>query len=383
MCSRAQFGLSRSFVSGSSHFKFSNLKVELSEDKSPVQLPAEKPFGMIPTRHMFTVDYENGKWGTPKIVPFGMIPIHPFNSGLHYAISCFDGFKAYKDSKGQVRLFRPDVHVNRLVNSTSRLALPPFNPDEFMKCLHKYVWIEKDWIPTKKGESLYIRPIHFGAETSLGVRPSTRSKLMIVSCPVGSYFEGGLKPISLEIYRDYERGTPRSAAGYKIGANYAPTVKISGEMKQKHGADQVLWVYGDKILEVGACNIFFLFKSKDGKLELITAPLDGSILPGVTRQSILELERAKKRFHVQERHVTVPELFQVEKEGRLVEVFGCGTGVTIMPVGKLIIDSKSIKTKANESEAGSTYARSILDELQGIMYGEINHPYSVVVKEQR
>lgn len=260
------------------------------------------------------------------------------------------------------------------------MALAPYDKAELLKCLEEYVKVEKNWIPNKVGEALYLRPFAFSMESTLGVKPPTRNRIMIVASPVGNYFGDKFKPITLGICREYERGTPHSAAGYKVSPNYGPTIQISGQLKKEQNCDQVLWLYHDRMLEVGACNIFFLIKDKNGQLELITAPLDNAILPGITRDSVLKLEREKKRFKVTERHITITELQEVYNEGRLVEIFGTGTAVVIMPVKDIITEQGRITTKATEN-SGYEYAKSILEDLQSIMYGIREHPFSHIVRE--
>lgn len=315
-------------------FKASDLKITRVANDG-LKGVKDMTFGSTHTAHMLTVDYLNGVWEQPEIKPYAPLSMDPFNSTLHYAVSCFEGLKAYKDDKHRIRLFRPDQNMERFSQSCSRLALGTFDKAELLKCIEELVKLEKNWIPSNVGESLYLRPFAFSMENTLGVKPPSRSRLMVVASPVGNYFGAEFKPISLGVCREYERGNPRSAAGFKIASNYAPTIQITGKLKQTQDVDQILWLYNDKILEVGACNIFFLLKTKSGQLELVTAPLDGSILPGVTRSAVLELEREKKRYVVSERDLTMTELKEAHKEGRVVEIFGTGTAVCIMPVNKI------------------------------------------------
>lgn len=317
-------------------FKYSDLKVELSKDNSPVKLdiPSLK-FGYTHSRHMFEVDYKNGKWETPTIRPFQNLSIHPFNITLHYALTCFEGMKAYKDPKGGLRLFRPMENMKRFESSCDRLVLPKFDKTELLKCLEELVRVDKDWVPSEKGASLYLRPFAFGMDEELGVKVSKNAKLMIVCSPVGPYYSTGVKPTKLAIYREYERGSPKSAAGYKLGSNYGPTCKITDDLAQK-GYNQALWVHDDNILEIGASNIFFLLKGQDGKRELITPPLDGSVLPGITRKSIIEIAEAEhKDVNVSVREFTVSELKKAFDDGRVLEIFGAGTAVCISPVAEI------------------------------------------------
>jgi branched-chain amino acid aminotransferase len=243
--------------------------------------------------------------------------------------------KGYKDANGDLRLFRPMENMKRFETSCERLSLPKFDKNELLLCMEDFVKVEKEWIPANEGSSLYLRPFAFGTDEELGVKPSSAAKLMIVACPVGPYFSTGVKPIKLAVVRDYERGNPRSAAAYKLGANYGPTCSISSELVSR-GYNQALWTHNDNILEVGACNIFFLVKNKNGKTECITPPLDGSVLPGITRKSIVELiEKEHPNVDMVVRDYTVTELVESFNENRVIEVFGAGTAVTILPVQEL------------------------------------------------
>ena len=328
MLARTVFGRRSGF---SFSFKAADLSIERVANTG-LKGVTDMSFGATHTAHMFMVDCDRGVWDKPKIVPYAPISIDPFNSTLHYSISCFEGMKAYLDKQNRIRLFRPEENMKRFSSACERIALFPFDRNELLECLKEYTKVEKNWISGQRGEALYLRPFAFSMENTLGVKSPTHSRIMIVASPVAGYFSKTTKPIKLSICREFERGTPKSSAGFKISPNYAPTIKIAGDLKKRDGSDQVLWLYNDRILEVGACNIFFLMKDQTGALELVTAPLDGSILPGVTRSTILQLERERKRFKVSERNFTMTEVKQAYKEGRLVEIFGTGTAVVILPV---------------------------------------------------
>ena len=312
-------------------FRAADLQIEKVENDG-LKGVKDMSFGATHSAHMFYVDSIKGKWGTPKIVPYAPIPIDPFNSTFHYSVSCFEGMKAYLDNQNRIRLFRPDQNMKRFASACERLSLDPFDTNEFLKCLVEYTKVERNWIPSKRGEALYLRPFAFSMENTLVVKHPESSRVMIVASPVAGYFSKEVKPIKLGICREFERGFPKSAAGFKISPNYGPTIKIGLDLHNSVGADQVLWLYNDRILEVGACNIFFIIKDENGDLELVTAPLDGSILPGVTRSSVLERERERKRFKVSERIFTLTEVKKAFNEGRLVEIFGTGTAVVVLPV---------------------------------------------------
>ena len=327
--------MSRLFSANTFYAK--DIEVTLSEDTSkPPLTDKDLIFCTTPSRHMFEVDFENGEWQTPRIRPFEDLRISPFNITLHYALTCFEGMKAYTDDNDQLRLFRPMENMKRFLSSIDRLLLAKFEPEELVKAIEQLVKIDQDFVPSKPGSSLYLRPLAFGTESNLGVKASSSTKLMVVTGPVGPYFQTGVEPIALATYRDYERGTPKSAAAFKLGSNYGPTCQITGKLMKEQGVSQALWIYDDKILEVGMSNIFFLLKNKNtGKPELITPPLDGSVLPGITRKSVIELVEGEGEVPLTERDFTVTELKQAFEEDRVIEIFGVGTAVTVLPIGEL------------------------------------------------
>lgn len=208
----------------------------------------------------------------------------------------------------------------------------------------------------------------------LSVSRSFSQKVSIILSPAGSYFGNTFEPVNLILNRDYERGNPRSAARFKLGGNYAPTIKPANENLAK-GYDQVLWVHDEKIIEVGAMNIFFLIKNEEGSQELVTPPLDGSVLPGVTRKSIIELVKEQGTVPVFERDITVTELITLFEEDRVVEIFGAGTAATSVPVKKICIDDKIYRTKV-DGESGWDFTKSILNQLTDIYYGRVEHKFS-------
>jgi branched-chain amino acid aminotransferase len=254
--------------------------------------------------------------------------------------------------------------------------MPTFNGDKFLEYIKQLLLLDKDWIPDKKGYSLYIRPTMIATEPVLGVHPAEEVLLYVITCPVGPYYPTGFKPVALYADSKAVRAWPGGTGGYKIGANYAPGIAPALEAAAK-GYQQILWLHEDKITEVGTMNLFCLWINKEGKKELITAPLDGQILPGVTRKSILELTREWNQFLVSEKEWDMKSLIQALKEGRVIEMFGAGTAAIVSPVYKIFYQGKdhSVPCKDNAGELTS----KLMESLLSIQYGETNSPWSVIV----
>lgn len=349
-------------------------------------------FGHVFTDHMFRVDWdtENG-WTTPLISKIHNLDLHPGAKVLHYAIEAFEGAKAFRGYDNKIRLFRLDQNVQRLQQSAKRLALPAFDEDELIKCIHKLVHIDQDWIPQMQGQqqltSLYIRPTILGVEPSLGVASSKKAILYVLLSPVGPYFKTGFKPISLYADPNKIRAWPGGAGNTKLGSNYAPTIMVQKEA-EKMGLQQVLWLYGDdmKLTEVGTMNIFVSVRNADtGKLHLITPPLnDGLILPGITRKSILELARQWHDVVVEERYVTIGEIDHLIHENRLVEMFGAGTACIVCPINmiqmqdgtKFRIPYYDITKPSTPETERNILTKRILKAITDIQYGKTPHPWA-------
>uniref|UniRef100_A0A8C9KNC3 Branched-chain-amino-acid aminotransferase n=1 Tax=Panthera tigris altaica TaxID=74533 RepID=A0A8C9KNC3_PANTA len=279
----------------SSNFKAADLQLEITRE------PHEKPdpskplvFGKNFTDHMLMVEWTEKKgWGQPRIQPFQNLMLHPACSGLHYSLQLFEGMKAFKGSDQQVRLFRPWLNMDRMLRSALRLCLPSFDKVELLECIRRLVEVDKDWVPDDTNASLYVRPVIIGNEPSLGVARSSQALLFVILCPVGPYFPGdAVDPVSLLADPTFIRAWVGGVGDYKVGGNYGPTVLVQEEAK-KRGCEQVLWLYGPdhQLTEVGTMNIFIYWTYEDGVLELVTPSLDGIILPGVVRQSLLDLAR--------------------------------------------------------------------------------------------
>ncbi|MEE0839080.1 MAG: branched-chain amino acid aminotransferase, partial [Acutalibacteraceae bacterium] len=300
--------------------------------------PKEKPdssilgFGKYFTDHMFIMDYsaEEG-WHDARIIPFANISLHPASTVLHYGSEIFEGLKAYRREDGKVQLFRPMENIRRMNNSAERLCLPQIPEDEALEILNTFVALEQDWTPSAAGTSLYLRPFMYGNDETLGVHAVHNATFVIIASPVGSYYKEGINPVKIMI-EDEDVRAVRGGTGYaKCGGNYAASNR-AGERAEKQGYSQVLWLDGVErkyIEEVGAMNVMFKI---DG--EIVTPMLSGSILPGITRKSCLEVLR-KEGYKVSERLLSIDELESAMENGKIEEAWGCGTAAVVSPIGEL------------------------------------------------
>lgn len=342
--------------------------------------PAEKPdssnlgFGKIFTDHMFIMDYdENIGWHDPRIVPFGPLSIHPAATVLHYGSEIFEGLKAYRRKDGKVQLFRPIENVRRMNNSAERLCLPEINEEDALYVLKEFVKTEQDWTPSKPGTSLYLRPFMFGNDQSLGVHSVKHATFVIIASPVGSYYAEGINPVKIMI-EDKDVRAVRGGTGYaKCGGNYAASNR-AGKHAEEAGYSQVLWLDGVErkyIEEVGAMNVMFKING-----EIVTPALTGSILPGVTRKSCIQVLK-DKGYKVSERLLSVDELHAAMKDGTLEEAWGCGTAAVISPIGELCY--KGDKSIINGGKIGPV-TQYLYDTLTGIQWGDLPDPYGWTVE---
>lgn len=320
-------------------------------------------FGNVFSDHMLDMDYQNDKWQKASILPYGSMQIFPSLSALHYGQTIFEGLKAFKTKSGDILLFRPDRHHARLNRSARRLCIPEMDYDTFITTLTQLIKTDYNWVPEKRGSSLYIRPFTFATENFLGVKVSDTYKYMIITCPVGAYYKEGLNAISLCTSGDYVRAVRGGLGEAKTPANYAASLLPAQEAKEK-GFTQVLWLDGIEkkyIDEIGTTNIFFLIGD-----EIITPILDGSILDGITRGSVIDIAR-KWGYTVTERKISIDEVFAASENGSLKDVFGTGTAAVIAPVGK--IEHKGKVITINDNQTGE-FAKKMYDEIAGIQYGE-------------
>ena len=332
--------------------------------------PKDKPnssalgFGKVFTDHMFIMDWSSDiGWHDARIVPFANLSIHPASTVLHYGSEIFEGLKAYRRVDGEVQMFRPIENVRRLNNSAERLCLPQIPEEDALQILDTFVSIEKDWTPDKEGTSLYLRPFMFGNDESLGVHAVHHAKFVIIASPVGSYYKEGISPVKIMI-EDRDVRAVRGGTGYaKCGGNYAASNR-AGEHAEQLGYSQVLWLDGVErkyIEEVGAMNV--MFKIDD---EIVTPMLTGSILPGITRKSCIEILK-DEGYKVSERLLSVDELLSALEEGRLKEAWGCGTAAVVSPIGELCYKDK--KFTVNNGVIGDV-TQHLYDTLTGIQWGK-------------
>ncbi|WFD33886.1 branched-chain-amino-acid transaminase [Malassezia cuniculi] len=366
-------------------------RLEITKSTSARKCPPvnELVFGKTFTNHMLTVPWniESG-WGTPKIEAYHPLSLDPSAVVFHYAPCLFEGLKAYRDPKGEIRLFRPDKNMERMNASAHRLALPQFDGDELIKLIKKLLEIDQEWVPSEPGYSLYIRPTLIGTQASLGISQSTEALLFVILSPVGPYYSSVVKPVALEANPDRVRAWPGGSGSSKLGANYAPCILPQMESASK-GYQQNLWLYGEEhwLTEVGAMNLFIVLRNDDG-LEVVTPPLNGMILPGVTRDSLLSLLRdhvagknslpLPKNIKVSEREIKMGEIVDAANAGRLVEAFGSGTAAVVSPVDRIGYKGSDIKVPVTESGFGEV-AEALLNKLKSIQWGHEEHPWSVPI----
>ena len=350
------------------------MDIKVQKTTSPKQMPPENElgFGKVFTDHMFVMDYEEGKgWYDARIVPFGNISLHPASTVLHYGAEIFEGLKAYRRADGGIQLFRPMENIKRMNTSAERMSLPLLNEEDALEILKKFVNMEKDWVPHSFGTSLYLRPYMFGNDEALGVHAVKRATFMIIASPSGSYYKEGINPVSIMIETEDVR-TVRGGTGYaKCGGNYAASTR-AGEKAAKKGYSQVLWLDGVErkyIEEVGAMNVMFKING-----EIITPALTGSILPGITRKSCIEVLK-KLGYQVTERLISVDELSKALEDGSLEEAWGCGTAAVVSPIGKLACNDKEYLVGGGKI---GKVTQQLYDILTGIQWGKVEDEFGWV-----
>lgn len=321
-------------------------------------------FGVHFSDHMFRMEYARGEWRDPRIVPYGPIPLDPSAMVLHYGQEIFEGLKAYYASDGSICLFRPEKNAERMNRSAARMCLPQIPVEDQLQAIRELVRLDREWIPREKGASLYIRPTMIATEAGLGVRPAAECLFFVITGPVGAYYARGFDPVRILVEESYVRAAVGGTGEAKTGGNYAASLLAAKKAKEK-GFDQVLWLDAANrrtVEEVGTMNIFFVLRG-----ELVTPPLSGSILPGVTRDSVLALAREWK-IPVAERPIDIEEVMRGASDGTLSEAFGSGTAAVISPVGAFSFRGTEIPV--NEGKAGELSVR-LFREITGIQYGEI------------
>ncbi|MBO5889642.1 MAG: branched-chain amino acid aminotransferase [Clostridia bacterium] len=347
------------------------MKISITKTTNPQVKPDSSTlgFGKVFTDHMFIMDYSADKgWHDARIVPFGRLAIHPASTVLHYGSEIFEGLKAYRRKDGEVQLFRPLENIRRMNRSANRMCLPEIPEDMALEALTTFIELEKDWVPSANGTSLYIRPFMFGNDETLGVHAVKNATFIIITSPVGSYYKEGINPVKIMIESEDVRAVRGGTGEAKCGGNYAASNR-AGERAEKLGYSQVLWLDGvhrKYIEEVGAMNVMFKING-----EIVTPMLAGSILPGITRKSIIELLKSEG-YKVSERLISVDELEKALEEGTLEEAWGCGTAAVVSPIGELCYKDK--KFVINGGKIGET-TQHLYDTLTGIQWGKIEDKF--------
>jgi branched-chain amino acid aminotransferase len=350
------------------------IKTVLNQNRKEKPDTDKLEFGKYFTDHMFMMNYDEGQgWHDARIVPYQPISLDPSCMVFHYGQTVFEGLKAYFTKDEQVLLFRPDRNFKRLNQSNDRLCIPTIDDEFALEALKQLLTIDRDWIPKAEGTSLYIRPFIISTEPYLGVAPSSHYLFMIILSPVGSYYKEGINPVKIAVEEHYVRAVAGGTGTAKTGGNYASSLKAQEE-SSKMGYSQVLWLDGKEnkyIEEVGSMNIFFKING-----EVITPALNGSILEGVTRNSIIQLLK-HWNVPVVERKISIDDVVQAHKEGVLEEAFGTGTAAVISPIGEFFW--KNEKMLVNNGAIGKL-TQDLYDTLTGIQNGTKADPFGWVVK---
>lgn len=361
------------------------MQFDVSKNANPLdaaereRIIANPTFGTHFTDHQVVITWEKDKgWHSAQVIPYGPIMMDPSSAVLHYGQEIFEGIKAYRHEDGSIWTFRPDMNAARLQRSAKRMALPELPADIFLESLRELISVDGDWVPQPEGEkTLYIRPFEIAAENFLGVRAAHRVEYRVIASPVGPYFTGGIKPVSIWIALDSARAGKFGTGEAKTGGNYAASL-LAQQEATANGCSQVLFLDADTstyIEELGGMNLFFVY----GNGSVVTPPLDGTILHGITRDSVIQL--LKDSGHdVKEQKTSLAELREAVAAGEITEVFACGTAAVITPVG--LLKSREEEIVIGGNEPGQTTV-SIRKELTGIQYGKVADRHNWMVKLSR
>ena len=349
------------------------MDIKITKTINPKKKPAKGEklgFGKVFTDHMFLMNYTEGQgWHDARIVPYDKLVLDPSSMVFHYGQEMFEGLKAYRGADGKVRLFRPDMNAKRANASNKRLCIPEIPEEDFVEAIKAVVKVDEDWVPEADGTSLYIRPFIIATDAFLGVAPSKTYLFVIILAPSGAYYENGLAPVGIWIEDDYVRAVRGGMGFAKTGGNYAAS--LAAQVKaHDDGYSQVLWLDGVErkyIEEVGAMNIFFKISGK-----IVTPVLNGSILPGITRNSVIQMCKSMG-YEVEERKVSVDELIDAAHTGKLEECFGTGTAAVISPVGKLRYVDEVFTI--NNNEIGEV-SQKLYDTLTGLQWGKCEDKFN-------
>lgn len=318
-------------------------------------------FGKAYADHMFVADYKNGQWQDLRVVPFGPLSLSPANSALHYGQSIFEGLKAFRsESSDDILVFRPEENARRLQKSAQRICMPELPEEIFMQGLRELLKLDRDWVPSKAGCSLYVRPFIFATDEYLGLRPSDNYKFMIITSPVGAYYS---EPVRVKVERHFSRSCDGGTGFAKVAGNYAASM-YPAKLAQEKGYHQLLWTDAKEhkyIEESGSMNVLFLIGDT-----LITAPTTDTILPGITRKSVLHLAK-EWGVKVEERHLAVTELVEAVNNGTLKEAFGAGTAATISHIATINVDGTDLQLPPVE---GREFSNKVMAELTAVQRGQ-------------
>lgn len=345
------------------------IQTRLTEQSRLKQVDFEHlTFGEQFSDHQLEVIYSNGAWQAPAIVPYSPMALYPAVSSLHYGQAVFEGMKAFRYRSSQANIFRIGSHYERFVRSCERVCIPPVPEEIFTEGMQQLVAVDKEWVPKSKYKSLYLRPIVFASDQTLGLRASSTYRFHILCSPVGNYYAEGIKPIRLTTMPEYVRAVRGGVGNAKVPGNYAASLKPT-TLAQERGFTQVLWldaVEHTYVEEVGSMNIFFVINDT-----LVTPPLGGSILPGITRDSVLTLAR-DLGIQVEERPVSIHELMESGNQGTISEIFGSGTAAVISPVGRIHHEGTEIRIPSEEM---GPVARLFYDKITGIQHGDMEDQF--------
>lgn len=328
-------------------------------------------FGTLFSDHMVAMQYKNGKWDQPEIKPYGPISFHPSMHVLHYGQAVFEGMKAYYVDENTIHLFRLDDHHERFNNSCRRLCIPELSKEAFIGTLEELIKMDFRWVPKKPGQSLYVRPFAFASQEYIAARAADEYQYFVITSPVAAYYKEGFNPVSLTTSEKFVRavkgGTGEAKAAGNYGGSFYPAQKA-----QQEGYTQILWLDANEkkyVEEVGTMNIFFLMDDK-----LVTPKLGGTVLPGITRRSVISLAK-KWGVEVEERRISIDEVYETHADGSLNEVFGSGTAAVISPVGLIHHQGNTIEL---DREKIGPFAKKMYDTITGIQYGKQEDPFGWV-----
>ena len=348
------------------------LDIKITRTTSPKEKPQDETklgFGKKFTDHMFVMDYTEGEgWHDARIVPYAPFPLDPATVVFHYAQEIFEGMKAYRTADDTIQLFRPDCNAKRFQDSADRLCIPKIPEEDFVQAVEALVDVDRDWVPHTDGASLYIRPFIFANDVGLGVHASKHYIFCIICAPSGAYYAEGINPVRIYVEDEYIRAAPGLTGFTKCGGNYAASIK-AGELAEEQGYAQVLWLDGVEkkyVEEVGSMNIMFKI---DGKV--YTAATVGTVLPGVTRRSCIELLK-DWGYEVEERRISAEELFEAAKNGTMEEAWGTGTAAVVSPIGELAMEGKKVTISGNQI---GELTQKLYDTLTGIQWGKLEDKY--------